>query len=532
MKRFFATLIVLAIAAAACGGSSSDDNGAGADDAGSDSATSDDAGSDDSGTTTDDSSEAADGAAAEPGEGGGGAEQGLVAELGLPECPVGAHLDAEGVVEIDFWHPYTSLTEEAMEDVAAAFNNSQDKINVTVEAQGTYGELLSKYRESINFDSLPAVAIIDGQAFRDTVDSGTVLPAQSCVEADDFSLDNIDEVVRSFYSLDGALYPASMTVSTPVLYYNRTHFEDAGLDPDVPPRTLAEVAEMAAAIQGAGVSSTPVSLLMQGWFVDTWLTGAGVELVNANNGRAGNATEATFNDGPEANEIYTLLRDMNEDGLITAFSNTPGQLSHYLAVAGEEASMVIETSTAATTVSGVLGGTANLSELADAGIEGIDTAAIDDLRLDIDAAPLPGLTEPGKVFISGGAVYMTNSGSEAEMAAAWEFMKFMSLVESQKTIHLKGSYLPISPEVLNDPEVQLVWENDAAGRWLATAHGQFEAIDPAFSGPAVGPFTEQRDIMNTSLEELLLAGGIPTEVLQGASDELTEALEAYADANF
>ncbi|MEZ5247192.1 MAG: hypothetical protein R2707_19050 [Acidimicrobiales bacterium] len=55
---------------------------------------------------------------------------------------------------------------------------------VTPQAQGSYEELLAKYRESIAFDDLPALAVTDAQAFRDVVDSGTILPAQSCVEAD------------------------------------------------------------------------------------------------------------------------------------------------------------------------------------------------------------------------------------------------------------------------------------------------------------------------------------------------------------
>ncbi|NIR42205.1 MAG: ABC transporter substrate-binding protein, partial [Actinobacteria bacterium] len=122
---------------------------------------------------------------------------------------------------IDFWHAYTAKTEEAMEDLAAGFNASQDKIVVNVEAQGSYEQLLGKYRESIGFDDLPAIAITDAQAFRDMVDSGTVLPAQSCVEADQFDLSGIDELIRAMYSIDGALYPAALNVSTPVLYYNR-----------------------------------------------------------------------------------------------------------------------------------------------------------------------------------------------------------------------------------------------------------------------------------------------------------------------
>ena len=134
------------------------------------------------------------------------------------------------------------------------------------------------------------------------------------------------------------------------------------------------------------MAETPLSLIMHGWFVDTWLTGAGVPLTDADNGRAGNATVSTFN-GPEALEIYTLLQEMNDAGLVVASSNTPGQIGHYLAVASEAASMVIETSTAATTVAGVLGGTANLSDLVDAGAEGITDLSGYAVNPDVPLAP-------------------------------------------------------------------------------------------------------------------------------------------------
>ncbi|MCP4227477.1 MAG: hypothetical protein GY773_29380 [Actinomycetia bacterium] len=111
-------------------------------------------------------------------------------------------------------------------------------------------------------------------------------------------------------------------------------------------------------------------------------------------------------------------------------------------------------------------------------------------------------------------------------------MKYVSGGEQQKIVHLKGSYLPTNAEVLNDPEVQSVWATDAAGQWLATAYSQLANIDPEFPGPAVGPFTEQRDIFNASLEELLLGGGDPATVLADAEAQLTDALTDYADANF
>lgn len=521
--RFLSLILALVLIAVACSG----DDGGGD---GGDTGTVDDGSSDDGGSEPDPADETEDGGSV--GQGGGQVDAGLVETLGLPECPVGAHREADGPVRIDFWHPYVAETEAAMEDLAAGFNASQDEIVVNVQAQGSYTELLSLYRESIQFDDLPAVAITDGQAFRDMVDSGTVLPAQSCVEADEFDLSGIDDTVRGYYSIDGALYPAALTVSTPVLYYNRTSFEAAGLDPDAPPTTLAEMRDVAQALKDAGVAETPLSFLLQGWFVDTWLTGAGVPIVNADNGRAGNATEADLT-SPEAIEIYTTLQEMDQAGLLAPFSNTPGQVEHYFAALDEtKVAMLIETSTAATTIAGFLGGTANLGDLVEQA--GIDEEIIGnrDLNLDLDVAPLPGLREPGRVFISGGAFYMTDSGSEAERAAAWEFMKYVNRVEQQKLIHLKGSYLPVSDEVADDPQVQQIWETDVAGGWLRTSYEQLQAIDPEFPGPAIGPFSEQRDIMNRSLEELILADGDPESVLREAEDELTEALQAYGDANF
>jgi len=194
--------------------------------------------------------------------------------------------------------------------------------------------------------------------------------------------------------------------------------------------------------------------------------------------------------------------------------------------------MLIETSTASTTIAGVLGGTANLAELVEAaGVDGTIVGATD-LTINIDAAPFPGLREPGHVNLGGGGFYMTNTGTDAEQSAAWEFMKFVSEVEQQKVVHLKGSYLPINPAVRDDPEVQAVWQSDAAGQWLATSYGQLADIDPNFPGPVIGPFTEQRDAFNQSLERLLLGGDDPADVLAETEAAVNEALEDYADADF
>ena len=94
--------------------------------------------------------------------------------------------------------------------------------------------------------TFPAIGVMEDTNTQFLADSGTIVPAAACAEADDYTeYDDFLPGVIDFYTVDGVLQPASFNVSTVLLYYNRDHFEAAGLDPDAPPQTLDEVAECA-----------------------------------------------------------------------------------------------------------------------------------------------------------------------------------------------------------------------------------------------------------------------------------------------
>ena len=81
-------------------------------------------------------------------------------------------------------------------------------------------------------------------------DGGLMLPAQSCMEASGYEITDIEPAVRSAYSVDDVLYPGYANVSSQVLYYNKAHWVEAGLDPAAPPQTLEEIYEQAQQAQG------------------------------------------------------------------------------------------------------------------------------------------------------------------------------------------------------------------------------------------------------------------------------------------
>ena len=73
------------------------------------------------------------------------------------------------------------------------------------------------------------------------IDSASVLPAQACVDADNYDMTDYIERVVDYYTVDNMLWPMPFNVSNPVLYYNKAAFERPASIPNKPPTTLDEI---------------------------------------------------------------------------------------------------------------------------------------------------------------------------------------------------------------------------------------------------------------------------------------------------
>jgi len=175
---------------------------------------------------------------------------------GAEDCPVGAHTEADGRTEITVWHAWVGLTKRTIEAIAEDYNESQDAVTVRVEAQGTYEELLKKYEDAIaDPDSLPDIVLSEDTTTRFMIDSQTILPAQACIDADPDAAEIYEDIlpaVTAAYTVEDVLWPAAFSVSSPVLYANLSHLDQAGLPTDTLPRTLDELRATAEAIKAAG----------------------------------------------------------------------------------------------------------------------------------------------------------------------------------------------------------------------------------------------------------------------------------------
>jgi sn-glycerol 3-phosphate transport system substrate-binding protein len=255
--------------------------------------------------------------------------------------------------------------------------------------------------------------------------------------------------------------------------------------------------------------------------VEFLLTGAGAPIVDNDNGRSDLATAGAF-DTDQAQEVYQWIADMQADGLLRAVPDAPGNVDHFFAIGLGEASMLPDTSTAATSVAAFLRGDLDVD-----GGEDIDASG-----LDIDAAPYPGLEAPGLGQIGGTAWFLMADQPDEVIAGAFDYLTFMNSVEAQVRWNLEGSFTPWVEAALDDPALQEAWTASRLGSWLATAAEQIGNIDPDFPGPLIGPYTETRNAIRDSLDRLILENQAPADAIAEANDQITDSVKEYEEENF
>ncbi len=469
--------------------------------------------------------------------GDGGDDGGSGRDADLPSCPVDALDDADGVTEITVWHAWVGLTKRTVEAIAEDYNASQDKVKVRVEAQGTYEEMLAKYESALaDPESLPDIVLNEDTTTQFMIDSGTAMPAQACIDADPDAKAFYDQVlpaVTAGFSVQDVLWPAAFSVSQPVLYVNQDHLEAAGVDTTALPATLDELRATAEKIKAAKDAGTPgletvaepLVLRLDSWYLEHLLTGAKQPIVNENNGRDGLATESELaND--DTTTVYEWFQSMYADGLLKAipYSQPYDQL---FAMALGSSSMLIDTSTAITSVNSAIDGTLTNEDIGaeDLGID-LSTVQVGGLRIGVGLNP--GFDAAGQGQIGGAGWYMVDNGEDAPIAASWDFLKYFNETPQQVRWTLEGSYLPVSEAAREDPALTKEFAETRRGQWLAVASSSLPLLDPDFPGPVFGPYNQFRAAIRDSFEQITLGGADIASTITSVDEDFQKDLTDYA----
>lgn len=148
-------------------------------------------------------------------------------------------------IRVVYWEKWTGFEGDAMRAVVDEFNRSQDRIFVDLL---TVSGIQNKTLLATAGGNPPDVAGLFGPNVAEYADDRAVIPLDDYCRKFGISRDQYIPVYWDIGSYKGRQYALPTTPASTALHYNRKMFEDAGLNPDRPPRTIEEMDKMAARI--------------------------------------------------------------------------------------------------------------------------------------------------------------------------------------------------------------------------------------------------------------------------------------------
>ena len=420
---------------------------------------------------------------------------------------------AAAQTQIDWWHAMGGELGEKTEALATAFNATQSEFVVVPSYRGSYAETMTGAIAAFRAGEQPDIV----QVFE--VGTGTMMAAEGAIVpvyqlmADagvDFDPSAFLPAVVGYYTdPEGNMLSMPFNSSTPILYYNRNVFEAAGLDPDTPPTTWAEVEAFSRQIVSSGAAPCG--------FTSRWVSWAQLENFSAwhnqqigtlQNGFGGLETELTFN-GPVQVRHWENLARWEDEGLYR-YAGPGGGNDAGPSFYSQTCGIMMESS---------------------AGRAGVMANATD---FEVGFGMLPYYDDvpgaPQNSIIGGATLWVLAGGSEEEQRGVAEFFNFLSSPEVQAQWHQDTGYLPITQAAYELSQAQGYYE---ANPGADTSIRQMTLNPPTDNsrGLRFGNYVQIRTVIDEEFERLL-SGAIDA---QGALDAVVERgnalIREFEDAN-
>ncbi|MBU4611800.1 sn-glycerol-3-phosphate ABC transporter substrate-binding protein UgpB [Achromobacter sp. GG226] len=227
---------------------------------------------------------------------------------------------AFAVTDIQFWHSMQGALGERVEELAKGFNESQSEYRVQPVYKGTYGESMNAGIAAFRAGNAPDILqVFEVGTATMMYAKGAVQPIQEMSEkvGKPINPDNFIGAVAGYYaSPEGKLVSMPFNSSTPVFYYNKDAFKQAGLDPEKPPKTWAELAEAGKKLTAAG-SACGYTTSWPSWTqLETFSAWHNVPYATQDNGFKGLDARLAIDSDLHVRHL-TNLAQMAKDGVFT-----------------------------------------------------------------------------------------------------------------------------------------------------------------------------------------------------------------------
>ncbi|HHG90037.1 MAG TPA: sn-glycerol-3-phosphate ABC transporter substrate-binding protein UgpB [Devosia sp.] len=414
---------------------------------------------------------------------------------------------AQAQVKIEWWHAMGGANGERIDRMAAEFNASQSEYEVVPSYKGNYTETMTAAVAAFRAGEQPhIVQVFEVGTATMMAARGAVYPISDLMADTGQPFDKADYLpaVASYYETpEGELLSMPFNSSTPVLWYNKDAFAEAGVESV--PTTWDEMKDASEKLVAAGYKCG-FSFGWQSWvMIENYNAWHNLPTGTKENGFAGLDTRLNFNsDALKARlgEIY----EWSKDDLFTYGGRRGDSLSMF--------------------TNGDCGMWMNSSAYYGAMLSQADFEfgqAM--LPLDTDVA-----SAPQNSIIGGATLWVLRGKDAADYPGVAQFMNYISSPEVQAWWHQETGYVPITTAAYELSQEQGFYETNPG---TDTAIHQLSLNPPTENsrGLRFGNFVQIRDIINEEMEAIWNGSKSASQALDDAVARGNELIEKFERAN-
>ena len=420
---------------------------------------------------------------------------------------------ANAATEIQWWHAMGGELGAKLEEIAKNFNESQTDYVIKPSYKGNYVETMTAAIAAFRAKQQPAIV----QVFE--VGTGTMIAAKGAIypvyqlmadQGEPFDPSVYLPAVAGYYTdTEGNMLSMPFNSSTPIMYYNKTVFEKAGLDPNAPPKTWAEMEAASKKIVESGAAKCGFTTGWVSWIQTENLSAwHNVPIGTLDNGFGGLDARLEVN-GPVQVKHWGNLKKWADEGLYKYAGPIGGDNAPPMFYSQECAMMMNSSGSRAAVV-----------------------ANSKDFDLGFGMLPyyddVPGA--PQNSIIGGATLWVLQGRDPEEYKGVAKFFNYLSSPEVQADWHQFSGYLPITTAAYELSQKQGYYE---ANPGADTAIKQITLNPPTANskGLRFGNYVQVRTIIDEEFEQLLAGKKDAQGALDGVVERGNKLIEEFAAQN-
>jgi len=410
-----------------------------------------------------------------------------------------------GTTDIVFWHAFEGFLYEKFAEVVDDFNHQAKGYRIVLEYKGNYQETFSRGVKAFEEGKPPHILQVYEVGTQTMMMRPELfIPADGLLTKYFKKFDSAVyiDAVREFYSTaEGKMFSLPWNASTGILFYNKSLFKEAGLDPEKPPKTWEEVEEQGLKIANAGYKGFTTAW-PAAYHLEHLCSWHNIPYATYENGFLGLGARLAFNSRYPLRHLEKLI-DWQQSGVFSyqgRFTNEPEKFF-------TEGRCAI-----------LLQGANRFPMLKKSLDQPIGVGFMPYWK-DIPGAPY-------RLNIGGSSFWAMAGFNEDVYRGIAQFFSYLSLTEVQAYWHQQTGYLPITEAAYYLSKKKGFYEKNPAAE-IAVLEVMNQKISPNTKGVRLGNYTVVRDRIIDYLEKAFYGELTPKEALDRAVSEGNALLEEF-----